>query len=73
MSVKNCTTRGVALHSSVHTLPFFGAGQPLDRTTVADQPVVFIVCTRETSWFSWIVEEMARRIISEIVRITVKH
>ena len=38
-------------HSSVHTRPFFGAGQPLDRTTVADQPVVFIVCTRETSCF----------------------
>ena len=40
MSVKNCTTRGVALHSSVYTLPFFGAGQPLDGTTVADQLVV---------------------------------
>ena len=26
VSVKNCTTRGVALHSSVCTLPFFGAG-----------------------------------------------
>ena len=51
VSVKNCTTRGVPLHSSVCTLPFFGAGQPLDRTTVADQPVVFIVCTRETSCF----------------------
>ena len=47
--------------------------QPLDRTTVADQFVVFIVCTRDASWFSWLVEEMARRTISEIVRITVIH
>ena len=72
-SVKKCTTRGVALHSSVYTLPFFGAGQPLDWTTVADQLGVFIVCTRDTSWFFLLVEEIARRINSDIVRITVIH
>ena len=60
------------MHSSVYTLPFFGAKQPLDGTTVADQLVVFIVCTRDTSLFSLLIEEIARHTISEIVRITVK-
>ena len=73
MSMKNCATRGAAWHSSVYTLPFFGAKQPLDGTTVADQLVVFIVCTRDTSWFSLLIEEIARHTISEIVRTTVKH